>query len=45
MVVVVAVTLMLDEPTLDPDIVVELLLVFEGAADRENVGVPEEVFD
>jgi hypothetical protein len=36
---------MLDEPTLEPDIVGELLLVFEEAADLENVGVPELVFD
>jgi hypothetical protein len=43
--VMVDVTLMLDEPIPEPDIVGELLLVFEEAADLENVGVPELVFD
>ena len=38
-------TLILEEPTLEPDIVGEPVLLFEEAADLENVGVPELVFD
>lgn len=45
MLVVVDVTLILDEPAPVPDIVVEPVLLFEAAADLENVGVPELVFD
>jgi len=44
-VVVVDVTLMLDEPNPEPDMVGVPEIVFEGAADLEKVGVPDIVFD